>query len=492
MDRRDFMFKVVKCILNLVIFLVRFVANILRTILITFFRGLKKKLRFSITFKITATYALIFFLILFFISFSVLISFKYFLTNQARKDIQKNAQFVSAYINENLQIPESAISDLIKSDNMELIIFDKNKDVVYSTNKDAKSEDFYEHINSIDTLRNVGKPSITLNKLIQVNDKKFYIQISKSLIKENLYTEMLSIILFIVNTIALLIVIIIGSRASKRMLLPVEKMTKTVKEISIHALDKRLDVSGSQDELKELAETFNDMIDRIQKSYEQQNQFVSDASHELRTPISVIQGYANLLDRWGKKDQAVLEESISAIKSEAESMKNLVEKLLFLAKADKNTRKIENEDFLLNELVEEVAKETRLIDSTHEILCETGENILVNADRKLIKEALRVFVDNSIKYTPEGGIIKLCAYLKKKDAVIVVEDTGIGIPKEDIPFIFNRFYRADKSRTKKSGGTGLGLSIAKWIIDKHNGRIEVQSTLGQGTKISVFLPFKTK
>lgn len=302
------------------------------------------------------------------------------------------------------------------------------------------------------------------------------------------YLSILGAILAACNIIGLIIIIIIGSRASKKFLSPVETMTKTVKEISINVLDKRLDVRGSKNELKDLAKTFNDMLDRIQKSVDQQNQFVSDASHELRTPISVIQGYVNLLDRWGKNDKEILEESILAIKSESENMKDLVEQLLFLARGDKNTQKIEKQNFMLNELIQEILKETKLIDSTHQIENEYSQEFEINADRKLIKEAVRIFVDNSIKYTPEGGTIKLDSYKKDDKAIITIGDTGTGISSEDLPYIFDRFYRADKSRTKTNGGTGLGLAIAKWIIDNHDGTVDVWSKPDIGTIIKVTLP----
>ena len=302
------------------------------------------------------------------------------------------------------------------------------------------------------------------------------------------YLSILGAILAACNIIGLIIIIIIGSRASKKFLSPVETMTKTVKEISINVLDKRLDVRGSKNELKDLAKTFNDMLDRIQKSVDQQNQFVSDASHELRTPISVIQGYVNLLNRWGKNDKEILEESILAIKSESENMKDLVEQLLFLARGDKNTQKIEKQNFMLNELIQEILKETKLIDSAHQIENEYSHEFEINADRKLIKEAVRIFVDNSIKYTPEGGTIKLDSYKKDDKAIITIGDTGTGISSEDLPYIFDRFYRADKSRTKTSGGTGLGLAIAKWIIDNHNGIVDVWSKPDIGTIIKITLP----
>jgi two-component system, OmpR family, sensor histidine kinase ArlS len=169
-------------------------------------------------------------------------------------------------------------------------------------------------------------------------------------------------------------------------------------------------------------------------------------------------------------------------------MKSLIEQLLFLARGDKNTQKIEKEDFFMNELIDEVIKETRLIDNTHQIENRKNEVMQIHADRKLLKEALRIFIDNSIKYTPEGGTIQLDCSLLENQAFISVEDTGMGIPKEDLPHIFDRFYRADKSRTRQTGGTGLGLAIAKWIIQKHQGTITVKSQMNVGTRIEIGLP----
>ena len=302
------------------------------------------------------------------------------------------------------------------------------------------------------------------------------------------YIPVLAAILFFFNLTGIAAIVLFGSRVSKRLLYPIKVMTATVKELSFNQLDKRLDVSGSKDELKDLSQTFNDMLDRIQKSARQQNQFVSDASHELRTPLAIIQGYANLIERWGIDERQVLEESITAITGEAESMKELIEDLLFLARGDNNTQKIEKHNFLLNQVIDDIIRETRLIDENHTIICEQNDEFTICADKNLIKEALRIFLDNSIKYTPTGGIIKLKSVKKNRTALITIVDNGYGIAAEDLPHIFNRFYRADKSRTKERGGTGLGLAIAKWIIDNHHGRIDVQSALNTGTVVRIELP----
>lgn len=290
----------------------------------------------------------------------------------------------------------------------------------------------------------------------------------------DIYFELLVIISlfkfleFLVNTM-------FSYKISKHSLKPVDDMIKEVKEISINDLNKRLDVSGVNNEFKDLAKTFNEMVSEIQVSMEKQNRFISDASHELRTPISVIQGYANLLSRWGKEDEEVLIESIEAIKDESNNMKKLIESLLFLARGEKNNNVIIKEDFNLKNLIDEIVKESIMIDDKHNIFTKNNEYVIINADKNLIKEAIRVFVDNSIKYTQEDGNIKINSFKSNKKVFISIEDNGIGIPKDDLERIFDRFYRVDKSRNKEINGFGLGLSIAKYIIDTHDGNIKIYS-----------------
>ena len=260
--------------------------------------------------------------------------------------------------------------------------------------------------------------------------------------------------------------------------------------INAARLDTRIQVDETQDELKNLARAINSMLDRINESYRAQVRFVSDASHELRTPISVIQGYANLLDRWGKNDEKTLQESINAIKDEAANMKDLVEQLLFLARGDNNTIMLQAESFNLADLAREVFAETKMIDATH-IFQVRAADAWVSADRALVKQAARILVDNAVKYTDPGGQIILSTVPEDGYAKLKVTDDGIGIPPEIVPRIFDRFYRADESRARATGGSGLGLSIAKWITSRHGGFMEVLSREGLGTKITLVLPAAT-
>lgn len=267
----------------------------------------------------------------------------------------------------------------------------------------------------------------------------------------------------------------------------------TINTITERHLDKRIAIEDERIELKGLASAINGMLDRLDAAYQAQLRFVSDASHELRTPISVIQGYANLLDRWGKNDEKTLLESIDAIKNEADSMKELVEQLLFLARGDNHSINISMEDVDISALVEEVGRESKMIDETHEYQVKIENGLIIKGDYQLLKQALRILNDNSTKYTPPGGKITLGAsrsQTRRGYCDITVRDDGIGIPDEALPHIFDRFFRADESRARSSGGTGLGLSIAKWIADSHQGIIDVVSRKDAGTKITLSFPEK--
>ena len=241
-------------------------------------------------------------------------------------------------------------------------------------------------------------------------------------------------------------------------------------------------------ELAGLETAVNKLMTRMRDSYRQQARFVSDASHELRTPISVIRGYADMLDRWGKTDEKILEESIEAIKDESESMQHLVEQLLFLARGDSGRTPLNLTDFDLSDMIKEVWEESVMIDKTHDYLFENGGELPVRGDVSLIKQAARILIENASKYTPEGGEIKLRSLVSDGHPAFSVQDSGIGISESDIPYIFDRFYRADDSRSKQTGGSGLGLAIAKWIVERHGGRFEIISRKDIGTRITVILP----
>lgn len=488
-----FIFSIFKLSIDIVKFFFKglgFILGLIKKAFSYIGHGLRKLFKFSLTFKITFVYAVIISFILFLSSISILVSLRFFLIHDTRQDLKENSDRIIGYLEKGIESASSKIDGIAEYNNLTITIFDASKNVIYRSNDDSDNISFYEDPDSQLIIHEDGTKTLALNNKIYLGTNILYLQLSEDVTPKYGSIDIAGNILLIVNFIGIIIIIIIGFKLSKRMLKPIKTMTETAKAITTENLDTRLDIDDSYDELRDLAVTFNKMFDRIQVSYEKQNQFVSDASHELRTPISVIQGYINLLDRWGKGDKEILDESIGAIKGESEAMKNLIEKLLFLARSDKSLLNLQKEDFYIGELIDEITYETKLIDSKHEIISKSPENLMLNADRKLIKQAIRIFIDNSVKFTPEGGTIKICSYPQKRQLLIIVEDTGIGIAKEDIDQIFHRFYRSDKSRAKETGGHGLGLSIAKFIIDEHGGCIKVESKVNVGTKIKILLPYR--
>ena len=229
------------------------------------------------------------------------------------------------------------------------------------------------------------------------------------------------------------------------------------------------------------------LLRRMRESNRQQARFVNDASHELRTPIAVIKGYSDLLARWGKTDEKILDESIAAIRNESDHMNHLVEQLLFLARGDSGRTTLSEELVSLGEMMQEIYEESFMIDEDHLYRYQPPENeILFACDPGLLKQAVRILIDNAAKYTAKGDEIILRAGRNNAGFVYIeVQDTGIGMAEQDVQHMFERFYRSDNARNY--AGTGLGLSIAKWIIDKHKGHFEILSRTQLGTRIRIVL-----
>lgn len=314
-----------------------------------------------------------------------------------------------------------------------------------------------------------------------------YLQVIRDKRSESHFMDLLFSTLVIASIVGGVGAIIIGYVVTRKTLQPISEITNSVKKISASDLNRRLEVEGPEDELTELAHTFNSMLDRLEEAFYRQQQFVSDASHELRTPISVIQGYVDLLDRWGKEETKVRDEAIEAIKNEVSNIKSIMESLLFLARGDREEIKMEREKFSVNKLISEIIREISLLDNDDlNVEAEIEDEVSYYGDRRLIKQMLRSFIDNSLKYTPAGGEIKIRAEEADK-LKLQISDTGCGIPEGDIPHIFERFYQVDKARSSEEG-VGLGLSIAHWIVKIHEGEIEVDSEVGEGTTINIWLP----
>jgi len=280
----------------------------------------------------------------------------------------------------------------------------------------------------------------------------------------------------------------------------VETLTDAIDGIA----DSRARIEVQAAELGGLGAAINNMLKRLEESRRGQIRFVDDASHELRTPVAVIQGYANMLDRWGKDDPEIRDEAIAAIKNESEHIKTLLDQLLFLARGEMDRHVFEIVPVSVDLLLCEIVEESKMLDQSHtyEILGVhlnegDGAGITVNADYAMLKQCVRILCENAVKYTPAGGTITLKCEERvsaddtgkvKREVCIEVADTGIGISPEELPRIFDRFYRGENARTDNTSGSGLGLSIARWIAEQHRGRIEAISSQGIGTKMTVIIP----
>lgn len=295
-----------------------------------------------------------------------------------------------------------------------------------------------------------------------------------------------------------------GRRRAEKLLSPLRHMAETAQSLDktfdtrkYHDLEEaisQVDVglenarieTGDRD-LKGMEEAVNGLLRRTREAYRQQTRFVSDASHELRTPISVIRGYADMLDRWGKNDEKVRDEAITAIRKEADSMQRLVEQLLFLARGDSGRQAMTFACIDLTALMNEICDEMRMVDTEREFALECTGEVRVQGDTGMLKQLVRILIENARRYSPPQERITLRSFVNKKgEGCISVQDNGIGISQEDVPHIFERFYRSDRARSR--GGTGLGLSIAKWIADAHNAYFDVLTREGVGTRITLCLP----
>ena len=283
----------------------------------------------------------------------------------------------------------------------------------------------------------------------------------------------------------------LGAFLARGALAPIGRITTTAQSISRAGdLTRRLEQGKTQDEVGKLTATFNEMLGRIEELFRVQQEFVADVSHELRSPLTAIQGNLDLLRRGAEQNPEERQVALTAIRSESERMQRLVDDLLFLARADAGVQ-IQKRPVELDTVLLDVYRHARLVSSGVKVSLGAEDQAQVMGDPDRLKQLFLNLVDNAIKYTPGGGEVTLSLERDTQWVKVSVADTGVGIPSQDLPRIFDRFYRVDKARSREKGGTGLGLAIVKWIVDAHSGKIEVQSESGKGTKFTVWLPLMT-
>jgi heavy metal sensor kinase len=280
-----------------------------------------------------------------------------------------------------------------------------------------------------------------------------------------------------------------GFFLSHRALKPVDKITRAAIEIGEKNLKHRIAVK-SEDELGRLGSTLNQMIDRLEGAFDRQRQFTADASHELRTPLAVIQAESTL-SLTSERSSEDYRKSLENISQETTHMSSIIERLLFLARSDAGTEPLNLQEVDIQDLLRETFNEAEILGRDKGIEFHLGpiEDASVSGDRVKLKQLLINLLENAIKYTPTPGKITASIERKKKMIEVVIKDTGLGISSEHLPFIFQRFYRVDKARSRAVGGSGLGLAVAKSIVEAHHGNIEVESEINKGSIFKVRLPY---
>lgn len=274
-----------------------------------------------------------------------------------------------------------------------------------------------------------------------------------------------------------------------RSLRPLRRITESAREITDGSdLSRRIQLSPGRDEVHELADTFNEMMGRLERSFDAERQFTSDASHELRTPVTVILAECEMAEKMPEDTEAV-QESVTEIHKQARKMSELIGKLLAYTRLEQGTRRIDREKLDLSGLVEDVCEEQRTVAVRNiTIECEASHDVLVNGDVALLISLVQNLVTNAVKYGKDGGHVWVKVYSEGSKACVSVCDDGIGIGEEDLACIWNRFYQADRSRSDESRGIGLGLSLAQQIARLHGGRITASSRPGEGSEFIFSMP----
>ncbi|MBR5914639.1 MAG: HAMP domain-containing histidine kinase [Selenomonadaceae bacterium] len=310
--------------------------------------------------------------------------------------------------------------------------------------------------------------------------------------QKNIFDD-LGIFMIIVDLLSVVAAIRISRFISHKVLLPIKNITRLAEKISTEneseRVKERIPVPPANDEISELAKTFNEMLDRMQGDISEHKKFVSDASHELRKPLTIIEGYVEVLEKFGKTDIKLRDESLEAIRDETQNIQTLLKNLRPSPINLKKELKFHKKVFELSEVVETAFQRENTTFHNHEMHLIQNDSAQIYGDKTAILQLIRIFLDNAIKYTPEGGKVQLNSVIRDDKILVSIIDTGIGIAKENFDKIFQRGVRLiEDNFVKQAEGSGIGLSIAKEIADAHSIKINIVSTLGEGTTFTLSIP----
>jgi two-component system OmpR family sensor kinase len=299
--------------------------------------------------------------------------------------------------------------------------------------------------------------------------------------------------LLFLTPLGILLASLVGWEMARRALRPMRTLANAARQIDIEQLQERLPTRGAGDEVDEVAQAFNETLARLENSVGQMKQFTASISHELRTPLTALRGEAEIALLQARSVEEYKRVLASQLE-EFDKLSHMVNQLLMLANAEAGEIQWTAQSVDLSELAASLVEQLEPVSAAKKVTLEAGTSeprIYVRGDASWIERVILNLLDNAIKFTPEGGRVKVSLAVEAKEAKLLVEDNGIGIPPEALPHIFERFYRAEPSRSKQIEGVGLGLALARWIVEKHGGRITVESQPGKGSTFTIFLPLYT-
>ena len=478
----------------------------------------------SLRFKLTVWYVLILGILL--TSFS---SFLYFtLSKSLYRDVDNKLRSLAELIASESSSPLSKFSfgtiDQALEASMNLKPIGKFIQVLDESGNIGRKSDNLRNVQlpiSLNALKNASKGLITFETnrtigntplrimtfpVVENSHVTKIVQIASSLEGVEDALNKLFLILIISVPSTLILASLGGQFLAHKALKPVDDITQTARMITSQNLNQRIHPPKVRDEISRLIETFNEMISRLDQSFRQMKQFSSDASHELKTPLTILKGEVEVTLRKERTPQEY-QQTLGSNLEEINRMSQIVEDLLNLSKADTGEIRLNKEDINLAEILNEVVAQMERLAKTKKLhLSATNhhQDIHIFADALRLRELFINLIENGIKYTEAGGSIRIILQKeypapatdqsdwgkreKGQFVKIIVSDTGIGIAKEDQERIFNRFFRVDKARSREQGGSGLGLSICKWIVEAHQGEIGVESELAKGSSFIVRLP----
>ncbi|CAN7233932.1 HAMP domain-containing histidine kinase [Paenibacillus sp. LjRoot153] len=304
------------------------------------------------------------------------------------------------------------------------------------------------------------------------------------------FSETLLWVMLIGGILAIFISGISGLAISRQFMRPIRALASTIRSVKEKGLSERVTDIQNGDELSSLAKLFNELMSQLEFSFLQQKQFVEDASHELRTPITIVEGHLSLLNRWGKSDPAVLDESLEASLQEVRRLKKLVQELLTLTKVEANLLSESTTSIQVEPVIHETIKRFEVLNPEFEFVENTKNisDVMLLMNSLHLEQMLMIILDNAVKYSSITKKIVIEGNISFNEVQINVQDHGIGIPEADLPFVFDRFYRVDKARNREIAGTGLGLAIAKQLVLNYQGNLTISSRESEGTRVQLTFP----